>query len=543
MLTNPIFSSLFFDDQAKERARRLGTVYNGYRVIIALFFSLNFLLAQHNNHLYFWYWGNLLPTFGYVLFGVVILIAYYHSPKNVLLMLGLTVDMVLLSFMLYFSGGADLQTVLLFLVTVAAAFMLVTTSQAILLTIFAITLVLYQQFYHTLKDNVSYSVLSNVGLMAVSFVGVAYLSHTLSKRIKHIERLSQQQTNEVNALNALNQKVVQIIDQGVLVVSHSLDILLANDTAIHQLNLPMTPSSYSLFKLDPNLAHVLLPVIMHSERDIIYRCRLPQDTANTYDKPITTMPIDYRLRITQLGPNHALILSENLRREQSHAQQLKLASLGQLTASIAHEIRNPLAAISQASQLLIEEAHEPESNFSDDDLILYEMIYNQTKRVNHIIEDVLKLSRQQKPNQQLINPAAWLANFIANHYAHQPVELICQTQQSFLFDPYQLEQVLVNLINNGLRFSGKDGNQAFVSIKVLQDAQKIHIDVTDTGPGVSSEIANDLFNPFFTTDHQGTGLGLYLSQAFCQANNASLQYMLHQRPTCFRISCKTTTTY
>ena len=93
-------------------------------------------------------------------------------------MVGLTIDALVLTTLLYFNGGNDLQIILLFLVQVAASFMLVRTNQAVLLTMFAITLVIYQQFYHTLKSDVNYALVNNVASMAMSFVGVAYLSHT-----------------------------------------------------------------------------------------------------------------------------------------------------------------------------------------------------------------------------------------------------------------------------------------------------------------------------------------------------------------------------
>ena len=122
-----------------------------------------------------------------------------------------------------------------------------------------------------------------------------------------------------------------------------------------------------------------------------------------------------RVQIIPLKDDSKLIMLEDLRREQASAQQLKLASLGQLTASIAHEIRNPLAAISQASQLLMEDIIEASvevdtadntitATISNDDMAanheLYQMIFSQTKRVNRIIEDVLTLSRQQTANRK-----------------------------------------------------------------------------------------------------------------------------------------------
>ena len=543
MITNPAFSSLFDKPSTQARTKKIGNVYNGYRIIIAIFFSFSFMLALKNAQHDYWVLINLFPTFFYFLFSIALFILYYFYPKNPLLMVGLTVDALVLTTMLYFSGGNDLQVILLFLVQVAAAFMLVRSNQAILLTIFAITLVIYQQFYQTLKNDVNYALVNNVASMAISFIGVAYLSYTLSKRLKQIELLSERQVNEVNALNAINNKIVQIIDQGVVVLSHDLEIFIANDTALEQLHLPKALDNFNLLDISPLLAARLAPIIQEPEETLIVR--LGAATASTPlavgIEPNHQSFNDLRLRITQLRQQYAIIFIEDLRHEFSRAQQLKLASLGQLSASIAHEIRNPLATISQASQLLMEEVNEADSGLSGDNILLYEMIYHQTIRVNKIIEDVLKLSRQQRPNFVYIEPKTWLNDFIQENFSGHDIFLHCHTDKGFMFDNHQLAQILVNLINNGLRFSSKTQPHAFVTLEVYEFGKSIHIDVIDTGHGVAKENIEYLFNPFFTTDNQGTGLGLYLSQAFCQANYANLEYVPSERQTCFRIICQTKT--
>ena len=543
MITNPAFSSLFDKPSTHDKTKKIGNVYNGYRIIIAIFFSFSFMLALKTAQHDYWVLINLFPTFFYFFFSITLFILYYFYPKNPLLMVGLTVDALVLTTLLYFSGGNDLQVILLFLVQVAAAFMLVRSNQAILLTIFAITLVIYQQFYQTLKSDVNYALVNNVASMAISFIGVAYLSYTLSKRLKQIERLSERQVNEVNALNAINNKIVQIIDQGVIVLSHDLEIFIANDTAIDQLHLPKTLDNFNLPDISPLLAARLAPVIEQPEATLIVRLDVPttRTPLAVGIEPNNQSFNDLRLRIAQLRQQYAIIFIEDLRHEFSRAQQLKLASLGQLSASIAHEIRNPLATISQASQLLMEEVNEADSGLSDDNILLYEMIYHQTIRVNKIIEDVLKLSRQQRPNFVYIEPKTWLNDFIQENFSGHDIFLHCHTDKGFMFDNHQLAQILVNLINNGLRFSSKTQPHAFVTLEVYEFGKSIHIDVIDTGQGVAKENIQYLFNPFFTTDNQGTGLGLYLSQAFCQANYANLEYVPAEGQTCFRIICQTKT--
>ncbi|WP_019520871.1 sensor histidine kinase [Faucicola boevrei] len=531
MITNPIFLSIFNNELQKNKTKRLGMIYNFYRIIIAVFFTLNFIVAMQKSSENLLVLMNLLPTFGYLLFAIAVLVVYYYYPRNLLLMFSLTVDIITLAMILYFSGGSDLQIILLFFVQVASSFMLVRSHQATLLTLFAISLVLYQQFYQPLKGDISYTMFNEFGLMTASFIIVAYLSHSLSKRVKQIEALSERQVTEMNAVNSINKKIVQIIEQGVMVLSHDLEVLIANDKVVEQLNLPTQIENFCLANIKPELADLIQPYIKQSQETLIFR----QHKANT-NKNIQIFT-DYRLRITQLDENLALILVEDLRRERAHAQQLKLASLGQLTASIAHEIRNPLTTISQASQMLKEDAQQPNSSLNSEDIELYDMIFKQTVRVNQIIEDVLKLSRQQKPHQIYLEPKTWLPTFIHDNFKDHDVFLHCDTDSGLLFDSYQLEQVLTNLIKNGLRFSSKSHPHAFVNLDVYDTGKFIHIDVIDTGSGVPEHHIQDLFNPFFTTDNDGTGLGLYLSQAFCQANHADLKYVVEHEHTCFRIIC------
>lgn len=536
MLTNPVFSSLFGTSHLQqEKQKHIGSIYNAYRIMIGILFSINFLLTLKTPSEDLWHILNVLPSFGYLFISLILFIVYYFYPRNLLLVTGLVIDIVILSIALYFSGGSDLQIALMFLVVVAASYMLINTLQAVLLTLFAIVLVIYQQFFQTSIDDLNFKILSNVALMSVSFLTVAFLSWSISKRLNQIELLSERQIYEVNALNAINQQVVHIIQQGVLVITHQLELLIANDTAIQQLYLSENVENFDLTVIQPTLAENILPVIQQNNKEIVLRLHAPENAENP--ELVLYQYNDLRIRITQLGNDYALLLIEDLKREQTHAQQLKLAALGQLTASIAHEIRNPIATISQASQLLIEETQDPDSTLSADNVELYEMIFKQTKRVNQIIEDVLKLSRQAKPNQILIHPQTWIPEFIQENFASHDIFLHCHSSASIAFDKHQLEQVLTNLIKNGLRFCGKAHAHVFVTLKIHEFAEQLHIDVIDTGHGVSEEDLPNLFNPFFTTDHQGTGLGLYLSQSFCQANNANLHYITNHEHTCFRISC------
>jgi two-component system sensor histidine kinase PilS (NtrC family) len=166
---------------------------------------------------------------------------------------------------------------------------------------------------------------------------------------------------------------------------------------------------------------------------------------------------------------------------------------------------------------------------------LYEMIFSQTKRVNRIIEDILKLSRQQTATQQVLELAEWMPSFLENYFQGHDIFLLIKTKPIISFDTHQLEQILINLINNGLRYSSYAHPHAYVEIDIYCADNDVIIDILDNGNGVSAGNLELLFDPFFTTDKAGTGLGLYLSQAFCEANQARLLYIPEHEKTCFRL--------
>ncbi|RYG10834.1 MAG: HAMP domain-containing histidine kinase, partial [Chitinophagaceae bacterium] len=251
---------------------------------------------------------------------------------------------------------------------------------------------------------------------------------------------------------------------------------------------------------------------------------------------------EVKVNFAKLEPgkdSHTLIFLEDNRAITQQAQQLKLASLGRLTASIAHEIRNPIGAISHASQLLSED-----SGLAASDKRLIEIIHSHTKRVNQIIENVLQLSRRRLSTPQIIQLHKWLPKFIEDYIANKsPSEkphIDCLTADgiSAKFDVGQLQQVLTNLCDNGLRYSKPPAGGAQL---VLESGVDIHtqqpfIKVIDFGPGILEENKTHLFEPFFTTENTGSGLGLYICKEICEANQALISYTHTQEGlSCFHI--------
>ncbi|MDN6276254.1 MAG: ATP-binding protein [Psychrobacter sp.] len=555
--------------------RRLGLIYSSYRFAVSFLSLLTAYINARASD------SSTLPSFlqqttliFYVVLSLILLGLFYvlHKQMQRQLAFGLTLDVIFLSLLLYTVGAPDLQLTMLYMVVVAASFVLLHTSQALIITLLAIIFVIYQQFFYAIANSMSLTNLGDALLMSASFLAVGGLSWSISQRLVLLEKIAERHVKEVERLNTINQEVVTQMVNGVIVIDHQ-HIVLANIAAYQLLSIPSN-SLVSLHDTASDSDHgrayskdaqyhahsaqltEFQQQLNEQHSQLLEACltvATGQSRTFTYDLQATASVLGkLRVQIIPLKDGSKLVILEDLRREQASAQQLKLASLGQLTASIAHEIRNPLATISQASQLLMEDVTEhphKETNqienehstthISHSEIAanheLYEMIFSQTKRVNRIIEDILKLSRPQQANQKEIALAEWLPTFLENHYQDHDVFLNITAQPTVSFDTHQLEQVLINLINNGLRYSSYSHSHAFVEIETHCVDNDVIIDILDIGTGIGIDDLQHLFSPFFTTDETGTGLGLYLSQSFCEANQARLLYIPEHEKTCFRL--------
>ena len=222
-----------------------------------------------------------------------------------------------------------------------------------------------------------------------------------------------------------------------------------------------------------------------------------------------------------------LIFLEDLGVLKQQAQQLKMEALARLTASIAHEIRNPLGALTNAAQLLGET-----TGAEDDGKRLIKIIDEQSKRMNIIVENVTQLSRRDRVHPVRLALKTWLDEFI-QHYSETskvPVEAFTQYGVQGIeicADPDQMFQVIGNLCQNALRASPPFTGTALIKFQAGKGAgpeERPCLDVIDWGKGVAPETVDHIFDPFFTTTPKGTGLGLYIARELCEGNGASLNY-------------------
>jgi two-component system sensor histidine kinase PilS (NtrC family) len=230
-----------------------------------------------------------------------------------------------------------------------------------------------------------------------------------------------------------------------------------------------------------------------------------------------------------------LIILEDMTNIAQQAQQLKLASLGRFSASIAHELRNPLGAIAHAAQLL---GDDEELNKENDRL--KQLIINNCDRMNGVIKNVLQLTRRQQSQPQVNDITAFLEqfkqDFCHNNKCNFIIKLPKKKQLAVVFDKSQLEQILVILCDNAMQHARDAKGDVNIVISVKASAYKILLTVSDSGPGIPLENREVIFEPFFTTLRQGTGMGLFLARDLCEINQARLNLVNTNKGSCFAIT-------
>jgi two-component system sensor histidine kinase PilS (NtrC family) len=430
-------------------------------------------------------------------------------------------DIIFIPLLMHACGGIKSGIGILLTISIAAGGLLIGGRCAMLLAAMASIAVLAEQIYAITTNNFNTDSLTYSGMLGVSFFSVVILSYMLAKRSEDSDQLEKQHSITIARLEELNRYIIQHMQTGIVIIDDQQNIRLSNQSTLRLLNLISMPTQ--LAAIDPGLQQV-------------FQLWLENPSQNFSFIHLTSgKKIQVRFALLNMYNErlHMLTFEDNALYNQ-RLQKSKLASLGRLTASIAHEIRNPLGAISHAAQLLPES-----SNLQTQDLRLIEIIQNNSQRVNRIIEAILNLSRRNDLQRQRINLDTWLADYLDeqvqsnNAYKdHFNINFKAHGLNASM-DPCHLKQIMDNLCENALRYGKPEVGNILLEVDRINDAPCIK--VIDNGRGIAPENLQQLFEPFFTTSHQGTGLGLYISRELAELNQAQLTYGWQATQACFTL--------
>lgn len=503
--------------------------FNYYRLLLGLllvFFANWFrealLLSPGNLSLF------SRTSIAYVVFALAFQVAIQLRRPRPDWQLGVQVgaDIACITILSHASGGVQSSLGVLLLVSLAAAGLI---SRGTITLFFAALASLASLLQHTylvlIQGDAETAQFFQVGLLCMAYFAVAWLAHTFAKYAIASEKLATLRAIDLANMAEANQLVIQDMPDGVIVVDEHGLIRQHNRSA-------ETMLGYSFVQDGEITLETCSPLL--AGKFSAWR------QGSGYGNEVLRLPVTnslIRIRIQPIqrdGFGGAVLFLEDMRRVQAHAQQIKLAALGRLTANIAHEVRNPLSSISYATELLWEGKHDA----SQDRLL--QIIADNTARLNRIVQDVMQLNQRDRVQSEALHLDEELVHFVEEmrRVENVPREIFlieAKPNCTINFDRNHLDRILWNLCRNALRHCNKRADSVQLCAWRPKE-NRVVLEIRNDGPPVAPEHIQQLFEPFFTTSVGGTGLGLYIARELCEANGATLEYS--QRPesgACFRI--------
>jgi two-component system sensor histidine kinase PilS (NtrC family) len=453
------------------------------------------------------------------------LIALRRVPFAGLRTLTLThaiIDSIAIGCILWAGGGVASGLGILLLLPIGAMALLARNRDAFFMAAIAAVAVLVQQLLLNITANTPDSSYVVAGVLGAVIFIAALSVRPLANRLLESEALVRRQEVDLANLAQLSQYIVQHLRESILVVDEQDRIRLINESAAAMLGSANVWPDALLGECSPKLLFLLSAWRQHGGAQDI-------GTFAAADGSRLIQPHFANLGSSTPGP--VLIFLEDTSLLAEKVQQSKLAALGRLSASIAHEIRTPVGAMSHAGQLLAESPA-----IAAEDRRLTQIIRDNAERVSRIIENVLELSRRSTSKPERIELGDWLNEFWVEFCATQQIgagQLRIAispdegTDVDVRVDPTQLHQVMWNLCQNAVTHGksiGAGGEPVEIRYGRLLTNNRPYVEVTDKGPGIAHEDMERVFEPFFTKAPRGTGLGLFLARELAQTNGATLLY-------------------
>jgi two-component system sensor histidine kinase PilS (NtrC family) len=428
----------------------------------------------------------------------------------------LAADAIAISLLIHASGGVASGLANLLVLPVGATAAVVRPRIALFAAALIAIALLAETAVSTLSGAAEGADFLVAGLTGASLFAITLLAIPFASRLRESEALVRQKDIDLANLNELNRFIVQHLRESILVVDETDRIRLANETAARLLADGPIAAGTPLAAVSSRLQFLLDGWRRrdHDRRD---------GAGEVLSADGGTVIRPHFVALTERGPGPVLAFLEDTSVVAHRVQQSKLAALGRLSASIAHEIRNPVGAMSHAGQLLAESPV-----LGSDDRHLTEIIQKNATRVSQIVESVLQLSRRDTTRQERIDLGTWVGAFLEEFRATVqvgPDRVALEPAPAGLevhFDPTHLHQVLWNLCQNALEHGG--GSPITVRIGRIAASERPYLEVSDRGPGIEPASIERVFEPFFTTGAAGTGLGLFIARELCQTNGALLAY-------------------
>jgi len=504
---------------------RVLVTLNMFRLLIAITLLGLFFASKDPR-----FFGDRYPTLfaataaGYLVFAALSAVSLRQRWAKVeaLATTQLIVDIVAVVTLMHASSGISSGLGGLLVVFVGAGSLVLPLQYPAILAAAATFGILGQQLFSQLSginEGVNYPA---AGILSAIIFAMALAAQPLARRIQASEALARQFGVDLKNLSELNEYIVQHLRESIVVADSQDAIRLINSSAAQLLGAdspqPGTPLAAAS---GPLAAYIKL------WRNDLTRSSHPELTLVSEGNSARI-----NAHLAPLGKDGQregpiLIFLEDISDMNARVQQSKLASLGRLSASIAHEIRNPVGAMSHAAQLLGESPA-----LAEDDKRLTEIIQTHSGRVSHIIDNVLQLSRRESSQPERLQLTAWLDEF-----ADEFVRTLELQEGEFTIgdvapdlevrmDRSHLRQVLWNLCDNAVKYASETGGILVeVNAGRLQNQGRPYLEVLDCGLGVDANTADKIFEPFFTARSGGTGLGLYISRELCELNRATLLYL------------------
>ena len=538
MPNKPTTSSIFtFQEKTPEAWYRL-RLFNYFRGFLALLFIaiyfngwLSKLIPDQFTHIDLF----VATSFAYLLASLIFITGiHYRKPGlDTQIIIHTLVDIACIITLMHATGGIRAGLGMLLIISISMTSIFLHRQITILFAAVTALLIIIEQFYSQITYTDYTPAYTQAGLLGILIFISALLTIYTSKRLKETEKIAEDTSHELEAIVQMNEHIIKSMRTGIIVIKNNGLILMANNAALELLGNIAIDSATSIKDISTKLHDRFIDW----NNNAIQNHRPIQQAQGLPDLQPGFSHIEQTENLSH-DQGRTLIFIEDATQIAQRFQQVKLASLGRLTASIAHEIRNPLAAINHAGQLL------DETTKNEADTKLTAIINAQAKRLNGIVENVLQLSRQQRGTPEVINLLRWLtqfrSEFISTHnlQAYQIQITIVPDTIEILFDATQLHQVMWNLCSNAIHHSNMEQSNLMINIHGEIDpiVNQPYIDITDNGSGIDKETQTHIFDPFFTTSTTGTGLGLYITKEVIETNRAKIRHISPPTGgTCFRI--------